>query len=79
MQKIIKRISNCICVCVCDSLGMLYEFSGLTKVAIYPTCTNLLQRAVVPAFPVLDQIDTGWQITQLTHKQLKLTNSRCSG
>ena len=63
----------------CDSLGMQGQFSGLTKVTIYPTCTNSLQRAVVLAFPVLGPIDAGWQATQLTYKQLKHTNSRWSG
>ena len=42
------------------SLGMLDEFGGLTKVAIYPACATLLCRAVVLAFPVLGQIDVGW-------------------
>ena len=53
---------------------MLDEFGGLTKGAIYPTCTTLLQRAVVLAFPVPSHIDAGWQATQLTYKQLKHTN-----
>ena len=58
---------------------MLNGSSGLTKVAIYPTCATSLQRVVVLAFPVLGQIDAGWQDTQLTCKQLKHTNSRCPG
>ena len=53
------------------------ESGGLTEVTIYPTCAISLQRVVVLAFLVLGQIDTGWQDTQLTCKQLKHTNSRC--
>ena len=56
---------------------MLAEFSGLTKVTIDPICTTLLWRVVVLASPVLGPIDAGWQATQLTHKQLKHTNSGC--
>ena len=44
---------------ICDSVGMLDEFGGLTKVVIYPACTTALQRAVVLAFLVLGQIDAG--------------------
>ena len=54
----------------CDS-GMQGEFSGLTKVKIYPVCATPLQRAVVLASPVPDPIDAGWQATCLTHKQTK--------
>ena len=61
----------------CDSLGMLDEFGGHTKVMIYPTYTTLLRRAEVLAFPVPCQIDAGWQATWLTHKQLNHTNSGC--
>ena len=58
---------------------MLDGFGGLTEVAIYPTCATSLQRAVVLAFLVPGQIDAGWQVTWMTYKQLKHTNSRCSG
>ena len=61
----------------CEFLGTLDEFSGLIEVKIYPTCATQLQRAAVLAFLVLDQIDAGWQATQLAHKQLKHTNSGC--
>ena len=56
---------------------MLGEFGGLTDVAIYPICATPLQRALVLAFPIPGLIDVGWQTTQLTHKQLKHTNSGC--
>ena len=58
------------------SPGMLDEFGGLTEVTIYPMCATALQRAAVLAFPVLGQIDAGWQATQLTHKQLKHTDKQ---
>ena len=67
-----------VCVSIYDSPGMLDGFNGLTEVVIYPTCITQLRRAVVLTFPVLGQIDAGWQATQLTHKQLKHTNSGCS-
>ena len=67
------------CEYICDSPGMLDEFGWVTEVKIYPTCAASLQRAVVLAFPVPGQIHTRWQATQLTYKQLKHTNSRCSG
>ena len=46
------------------------EFGGLTDVTIYPTCTTQLWRAVAHASPIPGLIDAGWQVTQLTHKQL---------
>ena len=66
-------------MCVWLSPGTLNGFGGLTKVMIYPACTTLLWRVVVLAFPVLGQIDAGWQDTWLTCKQQKHTNSRCPG
>ena len=59
------------------SMGMLDEFGELTKVAIYPACSNSLWRVVVIVTPIQGLIDTGCQATQLTYKQLKHTNSRC--
>ena len=41
----------------CDSPGMLNGFGRLTKVMIYPTCTNSLWSVVVLAFPVPGEID----------------------
>ena len=43
----------------------------LTKVMIYPACTNLHQKIVVLATPTLGSRDAGWQDTWLTHKQLR--------
>ena len=60
----------------CD-LGILGEFCGLTEVMTYPVCATLLWRAVVLVSPIQGLIDTGWQVTWLTHKQLKHTNSGC--
>ena len=60
-------------------MGTLGEFGGLTEVAIYPTFATPLQRAVVLASLVPGPVDAGWQVTQLTHKQLKHTNSGCTG
>ena len=50
---------------------MLNAFGGLTKVMIYPTCTNSLQRVAVLATLIQGLIVTGWQATQLTYKQLR--------
>ena len=47
----------------------------LTKVTIYPTCANLHQKIVVLATPIQGPMDSGWQDTWLTRKQLKHTNS----
>ena len=55
---------------------MLDGFRGLTKVVIYPTCVNSLQRVAVLATLIQGPIATGWPATQLTYKQLKHTNSR---
>ena len=63
---------------ICDSLGIVDGFNGLTKVVIYPACATQLQRTAVLTFLIPGQIDAGWQATQLTHKQLKHTSSGCS-
>ena len=55
-------------------LGTLDEL-GLTKVMTYPVCANLHQTIVVLAALIQGLRDTGWQVTQLTCKQLKQTNS----
>ena len=49
------------------------------QVKVYPICTTSLWRAVVLATLIPGLIDAGWQATLLTYKQLKDTNSRCSG
>ena len=48
---------------------------GLTKVVIYPRCTNLHWKITVLATAIQDLMDAGWWDTWLTHKQLKQTNS----
>ena len=48
---------------ICDSLGTLDGFCGLTKVVIYPMCATSLQRAAVLATPIQGPTVTGWQAT----------------
>ena len=62
------------CVHVCEK--MLRDanwIGGLTKVAIYPMCAHLLRKIAVLATPIQGLRDIGWQVTQLTCKQLKQT------
>ena len=56
-------------------LGEARWIGGLTKVAIYPMCTNSHQKNVVLATLIQGPRDTGWQVTWLMYKQLKHTNS----
>ena len=53
---------------------MLDEFSGPTKVTIYPCNVILLQMVAVLAFLISGLTIAGWQGTQLEHKQLNNTN-----
>ena len=55
-------------------VGDAVWIGGLTKVAIYPVCTNLLQKVAVLATPIQGLRDIRWQTTQLTCKQLSQTN-----
>ena len=40
-------------MCVSQANGDTRWVGGLTKIAIYPTCANLLQKAVVHTAPIL--------------------------
>ena len=58
------------CMYVSQANGDAGWIGGLTKVAIYPACTNSLQKVAVCATPIQGPRDIRWQTTQLTCKQL---------
>ena len=63
----------------CDCSGHAGLIQWAYWVVVYPIHATLLKRVVVLVTLILALINTGWQATQMTYKQLKHTNSRCSG
>ena len=63
------------CTRKCDLHWNTGWIGGLTKVTIYPACTNLHQMIEVLATSIQGPRDTGWQATQLTCMQLKQASS----
>ena len=67
---------NIICVTFLRDTGWI---GGLTKVAIYPTCTNVHQKIAVLATPIQGSSGSRVASYPVAGKQLKKTNLGCLG